>query len=103
MYTLQALWTQAREGLDVTTVVYNNSSYAVLNMELARVGATDPGPKALEMLDLTRPDLNFVALAEGLGVPGIRVKTAEDLLVALEDALKNPGPHVIEAIVPTSF
>jgi thiamine pyrophosphate-dependent acetolactate synthase large subunit-like protein len=63
MYTLQALWTQAREGLDVTTVIFNNRSYAILNLELNRVGAESPGPKALDMLDLSRPDLDFAALA----------------------------------------
>ena len=69
MYTLQALWTQGREALDVTTVICNNRSYSVLNMELQRVGAAAVGPKALDMLDLHRPDIDFVALAEGLGVP----------------------------------
>ncbi len=78
MYTLQALWTQAREGLDVTTVVFNNRSYAILNLELSRVGA-EPGPKALDMLDLSRPDLDFVALATGMGVPATRATTAEEL------------------------
>ena len=63
MYTLQALWTQVRERLDVTTVIFNNRSYAILNMELHRVGADSSGPRALDMLDLSRPDLDFVALA----------------------------------------
>jgi acetolactate synthase-1/2/3 large subunit len=60
MYTLQALWTQAREGLDVTTVFFANRSYAILNIELARVGAGDPGPKAFSMLDLHNPELDWV-------------------------------------------
>jgi len=102
MYTLQALWTQAHEGLDVTTVIVNNGSYAVLNMELARVGAT-PGPKALEMLDLSEPALDFVALARGMGVPGIRVTTAEDLSAALAASFAEPGPRLIEAMVPSAF
>jgi acetolactate synthase-1/2/3 large subunit len=100
MYTFQALWTQARERLDVTTIVFNNSSYAVLNLELARVGAGEPGPKALDMLDLTRPDLDFVALAQGCGVPARRATTGEEMAAALEDALAEPGPHLIEAVVP---
>ena len=69
MYTLQSLWTQVREGLDVTTVVLNNGSYAILELELSRVGAGDPGPRARGMLDLKHPELDFVALASGMGVP----------------------------------
>ena len=98
MYTIQALWTMAREGLDVTTVLYNNRSYAILNMELQRVGA-DPGPKALDMLDLSRPDLDFTALARGMGVDAVRATTAEELIAALERALAEPGPHLVEAMV----
>jgi acetolactate synthase-1/2/3 large subunit len=102
MYTLQALWTQAHQGLDVTTVIVNNGSYAVLNMELARVGAT-PGPKALEMLDLSEPALDFVALAHGMGVPASRVTTAEDLSASLAASFAEPGPRLIEAMVPSAF
>jgi acetolactate synthase-1/2/3 large subunit len=101
MYTLQAWWTMAREQLDVVTVLLNNSSYAVLNMELARVGATAGGPKAKEMLDLHRPDLDFVALATGMGVPATRAATAEDFVAQLQAAFAAPGPSVIEAIVPS--
>jgi len=103
LYTLQALWTQAREGLDVTTVVCNNRSYAVLNMELGRVGAEVAGPKAKEMLDLSQPDIDFVALATGLGVPASRAETADELCAQLEKAFAEPGPHLIEAIVPPMF
>jgi len=62
MYTLQALWTQAREGLDVTTLLFSNRSYAILRGELANVGAGNPGRKALDMLDLGHPDLDWVGL-----------------------------------------
>jgi acetolactate synthase-1/2/3 large subunit len=103
MYTFQALWTQAREGLDVTTIVFANSSYAVLNLELSRVGAAEPGPKALDMLDLTRPDLGFVSLSEGCGVPAERVTTGEQMTAALQRALAEPGPHLIEAVVPRAI
>ena len=103
MYTLQALWTQAREGLDVTTVLYNNRSYAILNLELGRVGADDPGPKALDMLDLSRPDLDFVALAGGMGVAAERADTAEAFTGALERALAEPGPHLVEAVLPAGM
>jgi acetolactate synthase I/II/III large subunit len=100
LYTIQALWTQARESLDVTTIIYNNRSYSVLNMELDRVGAGLRGPRAEAMLDLHRPDIDFVALAEGLGVPATCAETAEDLTAQLEAALREPGPNLIEAIVP---
>jgi len=100
MYTVQALWTQAREGLDVTTVVCNNRSYAVLNMELGRVGAGAGGPRARAMFDLAEPPLDFVALATGCGVPASRVDTAEGLCAALDRAAAEPGPHLIEAMVP---
>jgi len=99
MYTLQALWTQAREGLDVTTVILANRSYAILNIELQRVGAGTPGPKALDMLDLSRPDLDWVQLAGGMGVPGTRATTAEELESQLKNALAEPGPHLIEAVL----
>jgi acetolactate synthase-1/2/3 large subunit len=101
MYTLQSWWTMAREELDVITILFNNSSYAVLNMELNRVGATEGGPKAKEMLDLTRPDLDFVALATGCGVTATRATTAEEFCDQLEAALAARGPRVIEAIVPS--
>lgn len=101
MYTVSALWTQAREGLDVTTVVLNNSAYAILRMELQRVGADAGGPKAAELLDLSRPDLDFVAMAGGMGVPASRATTAEELAIQFEKALAEPGPHLIEAMVPS--
>ena len=100
LYTIQALWTQAREGLDVTTVIFNNASYAVLNMELNRVGAAHVGPVAKSMLDLSNPDQDFVSISRGLGVPAARATTAEELCVELERAAAEPGPHLIEAMVP---
>jgi acetolactate synthase-1/2/3 large subunit len=99
MYTLQALWTMAREGLDVTTVVVSNRSYAILNMELQRVGASAGGPKARAMLDLHSPDLDFVALATGLGVPATRAESAAELSEQLARALAAPGPNLVEAVV----
>ena len=127
MYTISALWTQAREQLNVTTVIFRNRCYAILGMELRRAwppgprrrrawgarsggagrgrGArpgtgTGPGPAALGMLDLSRPDLDFTALAAGLGVPGSHARTAEEFAAALRTALSEPGPHLIEAQVP---
>ena len=101
LYTIQALWTQARDGLDVTTVIFNNSSYAVLNMELNRVGAEPPGPRAQEMLDIARPDLDFVSIARGMGVPATRATTAGEFAEQLSRALADPGPALVEAIVPS--
>jgi acetolactate synthase-1/2/3 large subunit len=100
MYTISALWTMAREQLDITTVVLNNRAYAILQLEMWRVGVGRPGPKAAAQLDLSRPDLDFVALATGMGVPASRATTAEELAGALSRALAAPGPHLIEAIVP---
>jgi acetolactate synthase-1/2/3 large subunit len=100
LYTMQALWTQAREGLDVTTVVMSNRSYAILNLELNRVGAGGGGPAAKRLLDLTEPDLDFVSLAQGLGVPASRATTADQLVAALGRARQEPGPALIEAVLP---
>ena len=99
MYTAQALWTMAREGLDVTTVVVSNRSYAILNMELQRVGASAGGPKARAMLDLHQPDLDFVSLARGMGVPATRAETAAEFSEQLARALAEPGPNLVEAVV----
>jgi acetolactate synthase-1/2/3 large subunit len=99
MFTLQALWTQAREKLDVTTIVFSNRKYMILQIEFARVGAHDPGPKAMSMMDLTNPELNWVSLADGMGVPGWRATTAEEFNKALAASLGEPGPSLIEAMI----
>ncbi|WP_068185243.1 acetolactate synthase large subunit [Mycobacterium sp. UM_CSW] len=102
MYTISGLWTQARENLNVTTVLYDNSAYDILRIELGRVGAgSSPGPKALDLLDLSRPTMDFVKIAEGMGVPARRVTTAEEFADALRVALAEPGPHLIDAVVPS--
>jgi acetolactate synthase-1/2/3 large subunit len=100
MYTLQALWTQARERLDVTTVLINNAAYAILRMELARTAAGEAGERASRMLDLSDPIPNFTEISTGLGVPATRVSTAAELDQALRRAYAESGPHLIEAIVP---
>jgi acetolactate synthase-1/2/3 large subunit len=100
LYTIQALWTQAREQLDITTVLLNNSSYAVLRMELARVGAGSPGERAASMLSLAGPVPDFTRISQGLGVQARRVTTAGELQDALARAHATPGPQLIEAIVP---
>ena len=98
MYTLQSLWTQAREGLDVTTVIFDNRSYAILNLELSRVGARTDG-NAADLFDLSRPPLDFVALARGMGVEGERAESADDFVPALERALADPGPRLVHAVL----
>ncbi len=100
MYTLQALWTQAREQLNVTTLLLANRSYAILNLELQRVGADAGGPLSRRLLDLTDPDLDFVSLAQGMGVPAQRVESAEALTVAMEKSFGEPGPSLIEVALP---
>lgn len=103
MYTIQALWTMARERLNVTTVILNNKSYAILNVELQRVGAEGSGDKARSQLDLSNPGLDFVQLGASMGVHAVRATTAEEFNTALETALRSPGPHLIEAVVPNAF
>lgn len=98
MYTIQGLWTQAREGLNVTTIILANRSYEILKGELLRVGA-NPGPTALDMLDLRRPDLDFLSLARGMGVPGERVTDAAALYRAVAASVREPGPYLIEAVL----
>ena len=100
LYTIQALWTQAREQLNVTTVLINNAAYAILRMELARTAAGQAGERASRMLDLSGPTPDFTQISTGLGVPATRVTTAAELDRALRLAYAEPGPHLIEAIVP---
>jgi acetolactate synthase I/II/III large subunit len=99
MYTVQALWSHAREQADVTTIVCDNGSYAILAHELEKVGADGGGAKAQRLLDLGDPSLDFVALAEGMGVPGSRAETAEHLAEHVGQALAEPGPHLVQAIL----
>ncbi len=101
MYTVSALWTQARENLDITTVIYNNGAYDILRMEMLRaLEGSAAGPKAAALLDLTKPSLDFVAIATGMGVPARRAGTAEEFTAALTAALAEPGPHLIDAVIP---
>ncbi len=100
MYTLQALWTMARESLDVTVVALSNRSYAVLNFELQRVGAVSEGSASQRMLEIDGPTLDLCALASGQGVPSVRVTTADELVAALRRSYATPGPMFIEAFLP---
>ncbi len=99
MYTLQALWTQVREKLDVTTVIFANNSYAILNVELARVGAGNAGPKAISMLDLHDPVLDWVKLASGMGVEASRATSVAEFSAQFASAMTQRGPRLIEAVV----
>lgn len=99
MYTLQALWTQARYDLDVTTIIFANRAYRILQGELANVGAENPGRKALDMLDLSRPDLDWVKLANGMGVEATQITDCEGLAKALTDGLATTSPYLIEVVL----
>ena len=100
MYTLQALWTMAREGLDITVVALANRSYAVLTWERSRVGPTPEGAPSEQLFSLEDPALDLAALARAQGVPGVRVRTAEELVRELERSYDTPGPSFIEAVLP---
>lgn len=103
MYTIQALWSMAREKLNVTSIIFNNASYSVLNLELERVGAEQAGPKAKAQLDLHGPVLNFSQLGQGMGVHTTRASSTDEFIKAFEYALANSGPHLIEVMVPQSI
>ena len=100
MYTVQSLWTQAREGLDVTTVIFSNRKYQILREELNRAYLHDPGTKVLPMFDLSNPDLDWVKLAGGMGMEAGRAETADEFNTQFAAAMDEPGPHLIEAIIP---
>jgi acetolactate synthase-1/2/3 large subunit len=100
MYTLQALWTLAREALDVTVVIFANRSYRILNIEMTRTGAGDAGPQAARLLGLGDPAIDWAQLAKGLGVAAQRCETAEAFDAAFATAMTQRGPMLIEAIVP---
>ncbi|MGY1985466.1 acetolactate synthase large subunit [Blastococcus sp. SYSU DS0669] len=97
MYTISALWSYAREQADITTIICDNGSYKILEHELSRVGAANDGERARKLLDLGGPRLDFVSIAQGMGVPASRAGTAEELAEQLRQALAEPGPHLIVA------
>jgi len=96
MYTIQSLWTQAREGLNVTTIIFANNSYAILKAEYANMGAGAPGERALSMIDIDKPSIDWLAMAKSMGVPAVAVETAESFHKALVDSAREPGPSLIE-------
>lgn len=99
MYTVQGLWTQARERLDVVTIVFANRAYRILETELRNVGVSDAGPNARRMLELVAPSLDWIKLAEGMGVEGRRVDTVAGFRKALSAAFESSGPFLIEAVI----
>ncbi len=105
MYTIQALWTMAREQLDVTVVIFNNRKYSILEMEFGRTGARGgtPGPKAASTLDISGPDMDFVAMARGMGLQADRANSAAEFNTLFATAMQEKGPRLIDAIVPTVF
>jgi acetolactate synthase-1/2/3 large subunit len=101
MYTIQALWTMAREQLDVTVVLFANRDYAILQLEYMRVGATGMGDKARSMMHIGKPDLDFVTLAQSMGVKAVRAVNSDEFAAAFGRAMSTPGPHLIEAMMPS--
>ena len=99
MYTVQSLWTMAREQLDITVLVFSNRSYRILHGELRNVGVQNPGPRAVDMLTLNRPDLGWVDMARGMGVEATYVDDTAALARALEAGLATDGPYLIEVEV----
>lgn len=99
MYTNQSLWTMARENLDVCVVIYNNSSYAILNIELMRVGVDNPGERAKSMLDLSNPNIDWCLLAQGMGVEASRATTTAEFQTQFQQAMNTKGPRLIEVML----
>ena len=99
MYTIQALWTQARESLNVKTILLNNHSYRILGLELMRAGAKEFGLASKQLISLGNPEIDWTGLSQSLGVPAVRVETAEELAREFSRALSEDGPQLIEAII----
>ena len=96
MFTIQALWMQAREGLDITTLICSNRNYNILNIEMSRSGIRSPGPYAQSLTALVDPEIDWVQISKGMGVPATAVESCESLAKELTGALEEPGPHLIE-------
>ena len=99
MYTLQALWTIARENLDIVTVIFANRRYRILEVEMRRTGAHGYGERANQMIDIGQPDLDWVKLAEGMGVAASRANTVAKFESQFRAAMKEKGPRLIEAVI----
>jgi acetolactate synthase-1/2/3 large subunit len=99
MYTFQSIWTMARENLDVCVMIFSNRSYKILYSQLADVGAAQPGPRAIDMLTLDRPTIDFATLSKGLGVPGGQAHDLEELTRQLSYAMSTKGPYLIDVVM----
>ncbi|VVS95436.1 acetolactate synthase large subunit [Desulfoluna spongiiphila] len=99
LFTVQGLWTQARENLNIKTVICSNRSYDILKLEVARAGNTEPGPMTRNLTDLSRPDIGWTDIARGFGVPALSAQTSEAFVTALQTALREPGPFLVEAVL----
>lgn len=96
MYTIQSLWTQAREGLNVTTVIFANNSYQILKLEFGNMGFGVPGPQAIGLIDIGKPRIDWVAMGKSMGCPSVRVDNAADFYTAMINSAGEPGPALIE-------
>jgi acetolactate synthase-1/2/3 large subunit len=99
MYTIQALWTMARENLDICVMIFSNRSYNILYSQLADVGAANPGPRAIDMLTLDRPTLDFSMMSKSMGVPGGKAQNLEELTKHLTYAMSQKGPYLIDVVM----
>lgn len=99
MYTVQSLWTMAREGLNIKTIISNNSGYQIVGIEMLRAGVTSPGERARSLMDVVGPQIDWVGVSKGLGVPAVRVKTTTQLADVLRRELLEPGPFLIDAVL----
>ena len=99
MYTIQSLWTQAREGLNVTTIVFANRTYQILKTEYNAMGAGTPGPQALAMIDIDRPTIDWVGMGKSLGCRSVRVEEAGEFFKTLQASFREPGPTLIEVVL----
>ena len=99
MYTVQSLWTMARENLDIVILIFANQSYKILQGELKNVGVTNPGKSAIEMLSLKNPELDWTSISKGMGVDAVKVDNIEDLVKYFKYGIKENGPFLIEVLI----
>jgi acetolactate synthase-1/2/3 large subunit len=99
MYTIQSLWTMAREGLDICVMIFSNRSYNILYSQLASVGVPNPGPRAIDMLTLGRPEIDFMGMAKSLGMPGAQVRDLDELCTQLTYTMSQRGPYLIDVLM----
>ena len=99
MYTIQSLWTMAREGLDVCVMIFSNREYKILYSQLDSVGVPNPGPRAIDMLTLGRPAIDFAGMAKSLGMPSVQVHNLEELTTQLSNAMSQRGPFLIDVVM----